>query len=83
MNLFYYLFSNQSRRSRRLSSDDVDAAYRLPFLNDPHYRDILCEMGGMFSIAYKVDDIHKRPWIGFQSWKASGRGVKFCAILSV
>ncbi|KAL2930626.1 Dimethyladenosine transferase [Bienertia sinuspersici] len=66
---------NQSRRSRRLSSDDVDAAYRLPLLNDPHYRDILCEMGGMLSIAYKVDVIHKRPWIGFQSWKASGRQV--------
>uniref|UniRef100_A0A803KUK3 Glycosyl transferase family 1 domain-containing protein n=1 Tax=Chenopodium quinoa TaxID=63459 RepID=A0A803KUK3_CHEQI len=64
-----------SRRTRRLSSDDVDAAYRLPILNDPHYRDLLCELGGMFSIAHKVDDIHKRPWVGFQSWKASGREV--------
>lgn len=64
-----------SRRTRRLSSDDVDAAYRLPILNDPYYRNLLCEMGGMFSIAYKVDDIHRRPWIGFQSWKASGREV--------
>ncbi|XP_021850387.2 uncharacterized protein [Spinacia oleracea] len=64
-----------SRKTRRSSSDDVDAAYRLPILNDPHYRDLLCEMGGMFSIAYRVDDIHKRPWVGFQSWKASGRQV--------
>ncbi|CAL1358666.1 unnamed protein product [Linum trigynum] len=29
----------------------------------------------MFSIANKVDDIHKRPWIGFQSWRATGRKV--------
>ncbi|XP_074308131.1 uncharacterized protein LOC141643010 isoform X2 [Silene latifolia] len=64
-----------SRRTRRLSSDDVDAAYRLPLLNDSRYHDVLCEMGGLFSIAYKVDDIHKRPWIGFQSWRASGKEV--------
>ncbi|KAH9610710.1 hypothetical protein KSS87_021701 [Heliosperma pusillum] len=64
-----------SRRTRRLSSDDVDAAYRLPLLNDSRYHDALCEMGGLFSIAYKVDDIHKRPWIGFQSWRASGKEV--------
>lgn len=61
----------------------MDAAYRLPILNDPHYRDLLCEMGGMFSIAYRVDDIHKRPWVGFQSWKASGRQVKFDAFFWV
>lgn len=64
-----------SRKTRRLSSDDVDAPYRLPLLNDGHYQNLLCEMGGLFSIAYKVDEIHKRPWIGFQSWKASGREV--------
>ncbi|GMH11239.1 hypothetical protein Nepgr_013080 [Nepenthes gracilis] len=64
-----------STRSTRLSSDDIDAASRLPLLNDSYYRDLLCEIGGMFSIAYKVDVIHKRPWIGFQSWRASGRMV--------
>ncbi|GAB4836335.1 hypothetical protein Ancab_001250 [Ancistrocladus abbreviatus] len=64
-----------STRSTRLSSDDIDAVSRLPFLNNSYYRDLLCEIGGMFSIAYKVDDIHKRPWIGFQSWQASGRKV--------
>lgn len=53
----------------------MDAPYRLPLLNDGHYQNLLCEMGGLFSIAYKVDEIHKRPWIGFQSWKASGREV--------
>ncbi|KAJ4720680.1 Glycosyl transferase, family 1 [Melia azedarach] len=61
--------------ARRLRSDDVDAVGRLPILNYTYYRDILCEMGGMFSIANKVDNIHKRPWIGFQSWRAAGRKV--------
>ncbi|KAK6137872.1 hypothetical protein DH2020_028380 [Rehmannia glutinosa] len=64
-----------STRARRLSSDDVDAVSRLPILNDTYYRDILCEIGGMFSIANGIDDIHKRPWIGFQSWRAAGRKV--------
>ncbi|KAL8159905.1 hypothetical protein V2J09_001442 [Rumex salicifolius] len=62
-------------RTRRLSSDDVDAFSRLSFLNESHFRNLLCEMGGMFSIAYKVDDIHMRPWIGFQSWRSSSRKV--------
>lgn len=65
----------QTLRERRLRSDDVNAAGRLPFLKDSYYRDILCEIGGMFSIANKVDDIHRRPWIGFQSWRAAGRKV--------
>ncbi|KAL7109258.1 hypothetical protein ACP275_06G164700 [Erythranthe tilingii] len=64
-----------STRSRRLSSDDVDAVGRLPILNDTYYRDILCEIGGMFSIANGIDDIHKGLWIGFQSWRAAGRKV--------
>ncbi|KAL9242083.1 hypothetical protein vseg_016119 [Gypsophila vaccaria] len=64
-----------SRRTWRLGSDDVDAVYRLPLLNNSRYHNLLCEMGGMFSVAYKVDEIHKRPWIGFQSWRASGREV--------
>ncbi|CAL1386938.1 unnamed protein product [Linum trigynum] len=64
-----------SSKARRSRSDDVDAVARLPLLNDTYYRDILCEMGGMFSIANKVDNIHKRPWIGFQSWRATGRKV--------
>ncbi|XP_052187071.1 uncharacterized protein LOC127797913 [Diospyros lotus] len=64
-----------SRRARRLRSDDVDAVGRLPFLNDTYYQDILCEIGGMFAVAKNVDNIHKRPWIGFQSWRAAGRKV--------
>ncbi|KAG2310201.1 hypothetical protein Bca52824_021758 [Brassica carinata] len=64
-----------SSKDRRLSSDDVDAADRLPLLNDTYYRDIICEIGGMFSVANKVDSIHMRPWIGFQSWRAAGRKV--------
>ncbi|EPS63775.1 hypothetical protein M569_11009, partial [Genlisea aurea] len=59
--------------AQRLSSDDVDAVVRLPILNDTYYREILCEIGGMFSIANGIDEIHKRPWIGFQSWHARGR----------
>ncbi|XP_027364871.1 uncharacterized protein LOC113871967 isoform X2 [Abrus precatorius] len=64
-----------SRRAQRQSSDDVDAVGRLPILNDTYYRDILCEMGGMFAIANRVDSVHGRPWIGFQSWRAAGRQV--------
>ncbi|XP_050210140.1 uncharacterized protein LOC126660612 isoform X2 [Mercurialis annua] len=61
--------------SRRSRSDDVNAVARLPILNDTYYRNLLCEIGGMFSVANKVDNIHKRPWIGFQSWRAAGRKV--------
>ncbi|KAK4799751.1 hypothetical protein SAY86_025116 [Trapa natans] len=64
-----------SKRERRLKSDDVDAVSRLPLLNDSYYRDLLCEIGGMLAVANKVDNIHKRPWIGFQSWRAAGRKV--------
>ncbi|KAF5729446.1 hypothetical protein HS088_TW21G01612 [Tripterygium wilfordii] len=64
--------NTQARRSR---SDDVDAVGRLPLLNDTFYREMLCEMGGMFSVANKVDTVHQRPWIGFQSWHAAGRKV--------
>ncbi|XP_071721823.1 uncharacterized protein [Rutidosis leptorrhynchoides] len=62
-----------STNARRLRSDDVDAVGRLPLLNDSYYRDILCEIGGMFAVANKVDKIHRRPWIGFQSWRATGK----------
>ncbi|KAI3739456.1 hypothetical protein L2E82_29861 [Cichorium intybus] len=62
-----------STKSRRLRSDDVDAVGRLSILNESYYRDILLEMGGMFSIANRVDNVHKRPWIGFQSWRAAAR----------
>ncbi|XP_071732935.1 uncharacterized protein [Rutidosis leptorrhynchoides] len=64
-----------STKSRRLRSDDVDAVGRLSIVNDSYYRDILLEMGGMFSIANRVDNVHKRPWIGFQSWRAAARKV--------
>lgn len=56
-------------------SDDVDAVSRLPILNETYFRNILCEMGGMFAIANRVDNIHRRPWIGFQSWRAASRKV--------
>ncbi|KAK7343931.1 hypothetical protein VNO77_13063 [Canavalia gladiata] len=68
-----------SRRAQRQSSDDVDAVGRLPLLNDTYYRNILCEMGGMFAIANRVDSVHRRPWIGFQSWRAAGRKVALSA----
>ncbi|CAN6697627.1 unnamed protein product [Malus baccata var. baccata] len=64
-----------SKRTQRSTSDDVDAVDRLPVLNETYYRNILCEIGGMFAIANKVDSVHKRPWIGFQSWRAAGRKV--------
>ncbi|XP_061363796.1 uncharacterized protein LOC133307319 isoform X2 [Gastrolobium bilobum] len=68
-----------SRRAQRQSSDDVDAVGRLPLLDDTHYVDILCEMGGMFAMANRVDNVHGRPWIGFQSWRAAGRKVALSA----
>ncbi|KAJ6720187.1 GLYCOSYL TRANSFERASE FAMILY 1 PROTEIN [Salix viminalis] len=64
-----------STKARRSRSDDVDAVARLPLLNESYYKNMLCEIGGMFSIAIRVDGIHKRPWIGFQSWHAAGRKV--------
>ncbi|KAF9596280.1 hypothetical protein IFM89_008640 [Coptis chinensis] len=64
-----------SARARRPRSDDVDAVLRLPLLNDTYYQNLLCELGGMFSIANRVDNIHNVPWIGFQSWHAAGRKV--------
>ncbi|XP_068344729.1 uncharacterized protein [Pyrus communis] len=64
-----------SKRTQRSTSDDVDAVDRLPVLNETYYRNILCEIGGMFAIANKVDSVHKRPWIGFQSWRAAGSKV--------
>lgn len=53
----------------------MDAVRRLPVLEDSHYRDLLCEFGAILSIANKVDSIHKLPWIGFQSWRATSRMV--------
>lgn len=73
MSILHYIW--QSSIARRSRSDDVNAVSRLPFLNETYYRDILCEISGMFAIANKVDNIHKRPWIGFQSWRAAGRKV--------
>lgn len=61
----------------------MDAVSRLPVLNDTYYKDLLCEVGGMFSIANTVDNIHRRPWIGFQSWRAAGRKVFLILIYAV
>jgi len=68
----YYLKSKGGRRPR---SDDVDAVTRLSVLDNPYYQDLLCEFGAMFAIANRVDNVHKLPWIGFQSWRAAGRKV--------
>ncbi|CAM0956296.1 unnamed protein product [Alopecurus aequalis] len=64
-----------SRGGRRPRSDDVDAVMRLSILDNPYYRDLLCEFGAMFAIANRIDTVHKLPWIGFQSWRAAGRKV--------
>ncbi|KAF8697840.1 hypothetical protein HU200_035330 [Digitaria exilis] len=64
-----------SKGARRPRSDDVDAVTRLSVLDNPYYRDLLCEFGAMFAIANRVDTVHKLPWIGFQSWRAAGRKV--------
>ncbi|EPS70431.1 hypothetical protein M569_04330 [Genlisea aurea] len=64
-----------SVRGRRPGADDVDAPSRLPLLNDAYYRDALGEYGAFFAIANRVDRIHKNPWIGFHSWRATARTV--------
>uniref|UniRef100_A0A0D9XM41 Glycosyl transferase family 1 domain-containing protein n=1 Tax=Leersia perrieri TaxID=77586 RepID=A0A0D9XM41_9ORYZ len=64
-----------SKGGRRPRSDDVDAVTRLSVLDNPYYRDRLCEFGAMFAIANRIDTVHKLPWIGFQSWQAGGRKV--------
>lgn len=65
------MFSEQKRSGH----DDVDAALRLPVLNDSYYREVLCEYGAFFAIANRIDRVHKNAWIGFQPWRASGRKV--------
>lgn len=72
---FLLVFLSQSEGVQRPKSDDIDAVEKLSFLANKFYNDILCEMGGMFSIAKTVDDIHHNPWIGFQSWRAMGKKV--------
>ena len=72
----------QSPRALRLKSDDVNAPQRLPLSKNRFYQDILCEIGGMFAIANKIDTIHRRPWIGFQPWQADGRKVNPANIVS-
>ncbi|KAK9124043.1 hypothetical protein Sjap_013645 [Stephania japonica] len=64
-----------SARALRSTSDDVDAVSRLPLLNNAYYKDLLCELGGMFAIANKVDNVHAAPWIGFQSWHATAKKI--------
>ncbi|KAL6641423.1 hypothetical protein ACP70R_019604 [Stipagrostis hirtigluma subsp. patula] len=68
-----------SKGGRRPRADDVDAVTRLSVLDNPYYRDILCELGAMFAIANRIDTVHKLPWIGFQSWRAAGRKVSLSA----
>nr|XP_010918597.1 uncharacterized protein LOC105042926 [Elaeis guineensis] len=63
------------RSAQRSRADDLDAVSRLPILNETYYRDILCELGAMFAVANGVDNVHKLPWIGFQSWRAAGKKV--------
>lgn len=59
----------------------MDAVARLNSLNNSYYQELLCEVGGMFSLSHKVDDIHMRPWIGFQSWRAAGRKVLLYSVI--
>nr|CAB3495338.1 unnamed protein product [Digitaria exilis] len=72
---YFCIFFLKSKGARRPRSDDVDAVTRLSVLDNPYYRDLLCEFGAMFAIANRVDTVHKLPWIGFQSWRAAGRKV--------
>ncbi|KAI4302295.1 hypothetical protein MLD38_038064 [Melastoma candidum] len=55
---------NLTTKSRRIRSDDVDTVSRLNSLSNSCYQELLCEVGGMFSMTYKVDNIHTMLWIG-------------------
>ncbi|KAL9999469.1 putative glycosyl transferase, family 1 [Helianthus debilis subsp. tardiflorus] len=62
-----------STKGRRPKKDDIDAPSRLALLNTPYYRDTLGDFGAFFAIANCIDRIHKNAWIGFSSWRATGR----------
>ncbi|KAM5555523.1 hypothetical protein ABKV19_023450 [Rosa sericea] len=69
-----------STKGRRPRTDDIDAPSRLPLLHNPYYRDLLGEYGAFFSIANRIDRIHKNAWIGFQSWRATARKASLSGI---
>ncbi|KAJ6841713.1 uncharacterized protein M6B38_304815 [Iris pallida] len=62
-----------SSKGRRPGGDDIDASSRLPLLSDSYYRDMLGEHGAFFSLANRIDRVHKNAWIGFQSWRVVAR----------
>lgn len=55
--------------------DDINGWQRLPIVSSAYYRGALGEMSGLLSMAYHLDHIHRQPWIGFHSWRATARGV--------
>lgn len=57
------------------TADDLLASERLSVLQNPFDRNNLCEVGGMFSVAFHIDRIHKQPYIGFQPWQATAQNV--------
>ncbi|XP_071735917.1 uncharacterized protein [Rutidosis leptorrhynchoides] len=62
-----------STKGRRSKTDDIDAPSRLPLLSIPYYRDVLGDFGAFFSIANRIDRVHKNAWIGFSSWRATAK----------
>ncbi|CAI5954627.1 unnamed protein product [Closterium sp. NIES-64] len=65
-----------SRSSRRPNLyDDVNAWARLPMLASPYYRDVLCDFAAMLAINYRIDRVHRNPWIGFQPWRVRAENV--------
>nr|GEX24543.1 putative glycosyl transferase family 1 protein [Tanacetum cinerariifolium] len=62
-----------STKGRRSKTDDVDGPSRLPLLSIPYYRDALGDFGAFFSIANRIDRLHKNAWIGFSSWRATAK----------
>lgn len=71
----FYRGISMISKQKRPGYDDIDAASRLPLLNDSYYQEVLCEYGAFFSIANRIDRVHKNSWIGFQPWRASDRKV--------
>ena len=60
----------QSKSMRRpLMHDDVTAWDRLPVLSSVYYSAARCDMAAMLANSYRIDRVHRNPWIGFHPWR--------------
>ena len=66
----------QSKSTRRpLMHDDVSSWGRLPVLSSPYYSAALCDVAAMLAVSYRIERVHRNPWIGFQPWRLASEKV--------